>query len=84
MQAARELAQLVEREAELVTGAPSRMVRAPAGSESSFASAIRSDSASETSRCCAPSWRLRSRRRRSTSPAVTIRARDAASSSSRR
>ena len=33
----------------------------------------RSCSESATSRCCAPSWRLRSSRRRSASPAATIR-----------
>ena len=36
-----------------------------------------------TSRCCAPSCRLRSSRRRSASPAATIRSRDALSSASR-
>ena len=35
-----------------------------------------SSSASATSRCCAPSWRSRSIRRRSASAAATIRARD--------
>ena len=40
----------------------------------------RSCSAIATSRCCAPSWRLRSSRRRSASPASTIRSRDARSS----
>ena len=39
-------------------------------------------SESETSRCCAPSWRLRSSRRRSTSLASTRRARERRSSSS--
>ena len=38
---------------------------------------------SATSRCCAPSWRSRPSRRRSASPASTIRARDARSASSR-
>ena len=44
---------------------------------------IRSCSATETSRCCAPSWRLRSSRRRSASPAATMRSREARSSASR-
>ena len=38
--------------------------------------AARSSSASATSRCCAPSWMSRSIRRRSSSPAATIRRRD--------
>ena len=38
---------------------------------------------SPTRRCWAPSWRLRSSRRRSASPAATIRSRDACSSASR-
>ena len=37
-------------------------------------------SAAETNRCCAPSWRSRSRRRRAASAASTIRAREAVSS----
>ena len=41
---------------------------------------MRSWSATETSRCCAPSWRLRSSRRRSASPAATRRSREARSS----
>ena len=43
----------------------------------------RSSSARPTSRDCAPSWRSRSSRRRSASPASTSRARDARSSSRR-
>ena len=39
--------------------------------------------ASATSRCCAPSCRLRSSRRRSASPAATMRCRDACRSASR-
>ena len=42
---------------------------------------MRSPIASATSRCCAPSCRLRSSRRRSASPATTTRAREAASCS---
>ncbi len=42
--------------------------------------AMRRSSESDTSRCWAPSCRLRSSRRRSASPAATMRARDAASS----
>src|SRR5215207_959344 len=44
---------------------------------------MRSCSATETSRCWAPSWRLRSSRRRSASPAATMRSREARSSASR-
>ena len=44
--------------------------------------AIRSASDRFTRRCCAPSWRSRSRRRRSASAAVTMRALEARTSSS--
>ncbi len=47
------------------------------GCVSTRARATRSLSASETRCCCAPSWRLRSSRRRCSSPASTSRARDA-------
>jgi hypothetical protein len=39
-----------------------------------------SSNRSATSRCCVPSWRSRSNRRRASSAAATIRARDAISS----
>ena len=68
MDPAGQLAQLVEPLREL-SCAPSRMLRAFGGSFSSVASIMRRSSASDTSRCCAPSWRLRSSRRRSASPA---------------
>ena len=54
---------------------------ASAGDVRSFAWASRSPSESATSRCCAPSCRLRSSRRRSVSLASTMRRREAASSS---
>ena len=50
---------------------------------SSCERASRSESESPTSRCWAPSWRSRSSCFRSASPASTMRARDARSSSSR-
>ena len=78
MDAAGELAQLLERLAQLRARARERVARR-GGSRSSCALASRSCSASDTSRCCAPSCRLRSSRRRSASPACTMRARDAAS-----
>ena len=53
--------------------------REVSSSGSQARAASRRLSASETSRCCAPSCRLRSSRRRSASPASTIRAREAAS-----
>ena len=51
------------------------------GASSGGASACtsRSSIASETSRCCGPSWSSRSKRRRASSAATTIRSRDAAS-----
>ena len=80
MDAAGELAQLVESLGELVL----RSGEVLAGGRRILLELrvhqARS-SATDTSRCCAPSCRLRSRRRRSASPASTIRARDAASSS---
>ena len=77
MDAARELAQLADRELELVDGVGEHLVelgrrRRP---PSRFCAA-RSSSASATSRCWAPSWMSRSIRRRCSSPAATIRARD--------
>ena len=58
-------------------------ISAPAGSLRRRFWSNRSCSATATSRCWAPSWRLRSSRRRSESPASTIRAREPLSSSSR-
>src|SRR3954454_7454623 len=56
---------------------------ARAGSVRMWRSIIRSCSATDTSRACAPSWRSRSSRLRSASPAVTRRSREARSSASR-
>ena len=77
--AARELAQLREPVGEIVLGRRRGSPARPRGSLSSFAATMLSSSATETSRCCAPSCRLRSSRRRSASPTSTSRARDAAS-----
>ena len=76
----RELAQLGRSPAR----APRELLEqrsASAGDVRSFDCATRSPSARATSRCCAPSWRLRSIRRRSVSLASTMRRRDADSSS---
>ena len=79
MDAVRELAQLFERDGELLLRlrdrGPQRRPR------SSAVSARPSPNESASRRCCAPSCRFRSRRRRSSSAASTIRARDARSSS---
>ena len=83
MEAARELAQLLERERKLLP-APPRIVDAASGSPRSLDSASRRASESETRRCWAPSWRFRSSRRRSASAASTRRERDRRSSSSSR
>ena len=80
MEPVRELAQLGDRRLQLVTRR--EHARAPAGG-SPRALAIRSERASATRRCCAPSWMFRSSRRRSSSPAATIRVRDSCTSSSR-
>ena len=53
-----------------------RAWRAMAGSAAACSLAIASRMRSETSRCCAPSWRSRSSRRRSLSLAATIRLRE--------
>ena len=76
-----ELAELLER-AGSSSRARARISVASATSVSIRDSASRRESDSAASRCCAPSWRLRSRRRRAASVASTIRARDARSSSS--
>src|SRR3954452_3822871 len=56
---------------------------ARSGSVRMWRSIIRSCSATDTSRCCAPSWRSRSSRLRSVSPAATRRSREARSAVSR-
>ena len=61
--------------------APASISAAPRGSVSSLDCTSRSASESVTSRCCAPSWRFRSRRRRSAASASTMRERDRRSSS---
>ena len=74
-----DLPQLVE---DLVSPSPiwDRSSRCLANSFGAFACAARTSSASETSRCCAPSCRSRSIRRRVASAVATIRAREASSS----
>ena len=79
MDAAGQLAQLLERVLELLARRGQVDWRARSGLASKLPSTMRSCSASDTSRCWAPSWRLRSRRRRSASPASTMRAREPAS-----
>ena len=69
MDAARELAQLLERVGELRRCACSSSSPRRGSPSASLRSASRSSSESATSRCCAPSCRLRSSRRRSSSPA---------------
>ena len=74
-----DLAQARERGVELRRGASvdlANVVRRPS------TRAGRAWSERPTSRCCAPSWRSRSSRCRSASPAATTRARDSCSSSS--
>ena len=61
--------------------ASSSAARAASGSLSHCPRATWRPSRSATSRCCAPSWRSRVRRRRSASPVSTMRARDARSAS---
>ena len=80
MDAARQLAQLGEARAELVDRLGQHRLEALVGAARPRRRAELSRSLSATSRDCAPSWRSRSRRRRSASPASTIRARDARSS----
>ena len=77
--AAGKLAQLRDRLVDLVARA--RRAR-PARPRSPRAAAMPSASESVTSRCWAPSWRLRSIRRRSASVAATMRVRDARTSAS--
>ena len=79
MDPAGELAQLGDR---LPRPRPGRGTAAPASPASPREAARPSVSESVTSRCWAPSWRLRSIRRRSASSAATIRARDARTSAS--
>ena len=79
MDPASELAELLECGIEL--GARGRELALAAEFGSRLDSRPRRISASETSRCWAPSWRSRSMRRRAVSAASTIRVRDAASCS---
>ena len=74
MDAAREVAQLLQGEVRLLARLPHQLGRG--GSPlAARCSAIRRFSASATSRCCAPSCRSRSMRRRSASAAAMIRER---------
>ena len=83
MDAARQLAQLLERARQLLLRAGEQLLGRRPGPSRSLPWASRIVSESATSRCWAPSCRLRSSRRRSAVPASTIRARDARSSSTR-
>ena len=80
---ARDVAQLVERRGDLAA-APGRARALASGSPPSRCSAGSSSSERATSRCCAPSCRLRSSRWRSFWPASITRERDPRSSSSAR
>ena len=80
MQAARDVAQLVERDRDLAPGLLEPR-RAPRGRPPSRFSSRLSSSDSAISRCWAPSWRLRSSRCRSFCPASITRAREPCSSS---
>ena len=71
--AARELAELLQRAGRARRSPPPRAVRPARGRGGCPSGACRSCSASATSRCWAPSCRSRSSRRRSASPAATIR-----------
>ena len=78
-----ELAQLGDRRADLLGGGVELRGDASGGTSGpSRERIVRSDTASATRRCCAPSCRSRSTRRRSASAASTIRVRDARTSSS--
>ena len=82
MDAGGEVAQLLDRRLRVGDRAVDELARARRSS-SKRSRASWSSIISETSRCCAPSCRSRPSRRRSASPASTIRARDARSASSR-
>ena len=77
--AAGELAQLVQRARSPRRPGRSSCAASSSASGGTAACAARSCSASETSRCWAPSCRSRSMRRRASSAAATIRAREAVS-----
>ena len=78
--AARELAQLGEARLQLDHRAIEQLRESPPGPYRRACAHGRAAGRAPTSRACAPSCRLRSRRRRSVSPASTSRARDARSS----
>ena len=80
--AARELAQLVECGCELLARAADDRRSPRSGSVATRDSARRRETDSATRRCCAPSWRLRSSTRRASSAASMMRAREARISSS--
>ena len=84
MDAAGELAQLLERVLELVAGAVEQLLGALGVVAAATICARRRSSASETSRCWAPSCRSRSRRRRSARPTRASGRADSRSSSTLR
>ena len=81
VQAARQLAQLRGRPVELLGRLGQRLGAPPRPPAATWSAARRRSIATASSRCCAPSCRSRSTRRRSASAASTTRARDARSSS---
>ena len=83
MDAGREVAQLVDRGLGVGERAVDQLAARSPGRLSKCSRASWSSIISATSRCWAPSWRSRPRRRRSASPASTSRARDARSAWSR-
>ena len=82
MDTLRQLTKLSEGGRQARPAPPPRSGAACSGPAGSFDSSSPSDIAIETSRCCVPSCRSRSIRRRSASVASTKRARDACSSAS--
>ena len=67
MDPARELAELLERRGELLTGADDHLPGSRRGRSRGATPRGASETESETRRCCAPSWRLRSSLRRASS-----------------
>ena len=73
-----------DRAAEVLDRLVEQLARPRPGSRRARPRAMRRSSASSTSRCCAPSWRSRSSRRRAASAAATMRARERAQLRARR
>ena len=77
MQAARDLAQLLQPGVELARGLLEQLGARPPGRTPAAPARRAASARRETRCCCAPSCRLRSSRRRCSSPALTSRAREA-------